>query len=96
MSWPNFLAPAWGWMGLLALPLIALYLLRQKRPDMAVSSTLLWSKALADMREYAVSEVAAESAVVIAASDSRGTGDRTDAAGDSGERGRKQGGGDSY
>ena len=50
MSWPNFLAPAWGWMGLLALPLIALYLLRQKRPDMPVSSTLLWSKALADMR----------------------------------------------
>ena len=42
MSWPNFLAPAWGWLGLLALPLIALYLLRQKRPDMVVSSTLLW------------------------------------------------------
>ncbi len=50
MTWPNFLAPWWGWMSLLALPLIALYLLRQKRPDLSVSSTLLWSKALADMR----------------------------------------------
>jgi hypothetical protein len=37
-------------MGLLAIPLIALYLLRQKRPDLRVSSTLLWSKTLADMR----------------------------------------------
>jgi hypothetical protein len=37
-------------MGLLALPLIALYLLRQKRPDLTISSTLLWSRALADMR----------------------------------------------
>lgn len=50
MSWPNFLAPWWGLMGLLALPLVALYLLRQKRPDVTISSTLLWSKALADMR----------------------------------------------
>jgi Ca-activated chloride channel family protein len=50
MSWPNFLVPAWGWMGLLALPLVALYLLRQKRPDLTISSTLLWSRALADMR----------------------------------------------
>lgn len=37
-------------MGLLAIPLILLYLLRQKRPDLSISSTLLWSKALADMR----------------------------------------------
>jgi len=50
MNLPSFLAPAWGWMGLLAVPLIALYLLRQKRPDVTVSSTLLWSKALSDMR----------------------------------------------
>lgn len=50
MNWPTFLAPAWGWLGLLAIPLIALYLLRQKRPDLKISSTLLWSKALADMR----------------------------------------------
>lgn len=37
-------------MGLLAAPLVLLYLLRQKRPDMPISSTLLWSKTLADMR----------------------------------------------
>src|SRR3954470_11600939 len=46
----SFLAPAWGWLGLLAVPIVLLYVLRQKRPDVAVSSTLLWSKALADMR----------------------------------------------
>jgi hypothetical protein len=37
-------------MGLLAVPLVLLYLLRLKRPNVTVSSTLLWSKALADMR----------------------------------------------
>src|SRR3954470_14733233 len=46
----SFLAPAWGWLGLLAVPIVLLYILRQKRPDVAVSSTILWSKALADMR----------------------------------------------
>ena len=50
MTWPNFLSPMWGLMGLLAIPIVLLYLLRQKRPDMPVSSTLLWSKVLADMR----------------------------------------------
>src|ERR1041384_5235343 len=50
MSWLSFLAPWWALMGLIALPIILLYLLRQKRPDMKVSSTILWSKALADMR----------------------------------------------
>jgi hypothetical protein len=50
MSWPNFLAPWWGLMGLLAVPLVALYLLKVRRPAMEISSTLLWSKALADMR----------------------------------------------
>src|SRR6185312_16156688 len=50
MSWPNFLTPAWGFLGLLAIPLVALYILRQKRPDLVISSTLLWSKTLADMR----------------------------------------------
>ncbi|MCL2641589.1 MAG: BatA domain-containing protein, partial [Phycisphaerales bacterium] len=50
MSWPNFLAPGWGLMGLLAVPLVLLYILRQKRPDTPISSTLLWSKTLADMR----------------------------------------------
>ncbi|MEI7767050.1 MAG: BatA and WFA domain-containing protein [Phycisphaerae bacterium] len=47
---PTFLAPVWAWMGLLALPLIALYILRQKRPDLTISSTLLWAKALQDTR----------------------------------------------
>ena len=50
MSWPNFLAPGWALMGLIAVPIILLYVLRQKRPDMPISSTLLWSKTLADMR----------------------------------------------
>jgi len=50
MNWLSFLAPSWAWLGLLAVPLIVLYILRIKRPDLTVSSTLLWSKALADMR----------------------------------------------
>jgi len=50
MNWPTFLTPWWGLLGLLAVPLIVLYILRQKRPNMPISSTLLWSKALADMR----------------------------------------------
>jgi len=50
MSGISFLAPWWGLMGLLAIPIVLLYILRQKRPDLAVSSTILWSKALADMR----------------------------------------------
>lgn len=50
ITWPTFLAPQWAWLGLLAVPIILLYILRQKRPDTPVSSTLLWSKALSDMR----------------------------------------------
>ncbi len=46
----NFLAPWWGLLGLIAVPIILLYILRQRRPDLPVSSTLLWSKTLADMR----------------------------------------------
>jgi Ca-activated chloride channel family protein len=46
----SFLSPLWALMGLIAIPIILLYVLRQKRPDMPVSSTLLWSKTLADMR----------------------------------------------
>lgn len=49
-SWPTFLAPQWGWLGLLAVPIILLYVLRQKRPDTPISSTILWTKALSDMR----------------------------------------------
>jgi len=50
MNWPSFLTPWWALAGLLALPIIALYILRQKRPDFVISSTLLWSKTMADMR----------------------------------------------
>ena len=50
MSWLSFLAPPWALLGLIAVPIILLYVLRQKRPDTPVSSTLLWSKTLADMR----------------------------------------------
>ncbi len=46
----NFLSPAYGFLALLAVPIILLYLLRQRRPDLKISSTLLWSKTLADMR----------------------------------------------
>ncbi|MEI8197173.1 MAG: BatA domain-containing protein, partial [Phycisphaerae bacterium] len=48
MRW--FLNPYWALLGLLMVPLVLLYLLRQKRPNQRVSSTLLWSKALADLR----------------------------------------------
>lgn len=50
MNWLNFLTPWWGLLALAAVPLVLLYLLRQRRPDQPISSTLLWSKTLADMR----------------------------------------------
>ncbi|HVT81001.1 MAG TPA: BatA domain-containing protein, partial [Phycisphaerae bacterium] len=50
MGWLSFLAPVWALMGLIAVPLVLLYLLKQKRPDLQISSTLLWAKTLADMR----------------------------------------------
>src|ERR1051326_5310099 len=50
MSGFSFLAPPWGFMGLIAVPLVLLRLLRQTRPDLKCCSTILWSKALADMR----------------------------------------------
>lgn len=46
----SFLSPWWALMGLIAVPIVVLYILRQKRPDMPISSTLLWAKTLADMR----------------------------------------------
>ena len=46
----NFLAPVWALMGLIAVPLVLLYLLKQKRPDLQISSTILWARTLADMR----------------------------------------------
>lgn len=50
MNWLNFLTPWWGLLALAAVPLVLLYLLRQRRPDQPISSTLLWSKTLSDMR----------------------------------------------
>jgi hypothetical protein len=50
MSWLSFLSPPWALMALIAIPILLLYILRQRRPDLPVSSTLLWSKTLADMR----------------------------------------------
>src|SRR6185295_3072715 len=50
MSWLSFLVPLWGLMALIAVPIVLLYILRQKRPDLPIPSTILWSKALADMR----------------------------------------------
>ncbi|HRQ40708.1 MAG TPA: VWA domain-containing protein [Chloroflexota bacterium] len=43
-----FLAPAFLLLGLLAAPIILLYMLRLRRREMMVSSTLLWQKLLRD------------------------------------------------
>ncbi len=43
-----FLAPLFLLLGLLALPIILLYMLRLRRREMIVSSTLLWQKLLRD------------------------------------------------
>lgn len=43
-----FLAPLFLLLGLLALPIILLYMLRLRRREMMVSSTLLWQKLLRD------------------------------------------------
>jgi hypothetical protein len=45
----SFLNPALFWLGALAIPLIALYLLKLRRKDVRVSSTILWERAVRDM-----------------------------------------------
>ncbi|RME75728.1 MAG: hypothetical protein D6785_14495, partial [Planctomycetota bacterium] len=40
----NLLQPSFLWFGLLALPIIGLYLLRFKRKDQIVSSVLIWER----------------------------------------------------
>ena len=45
-----FLAGWWALAGLLAVPIILLYLLKMRREPAVVSSTLLWQQALADLR----------------------------------------------
>ncbi|NLF29916.1 MAG: VWA domain-containing protein [Planctomycetes bacterium] len=45
-----FLAGWWALAGLLAVPIVLLYLLKMRREPSVVSSTLLWQQALADLR----------------------------------------------
>jgi hypothetical protein len=44
----QFLSANWLFLGLLALPIIALYMLKLRRRDVQVSSTMLWSALLRD------------------------------------------------
>jgi hypothetical protein len=44
----NFLAPVALLFGLLAIPILALYLLKLRRREVKVSSTLLWEQVLSD------------------------------------------------
>ncbi len=44
----SFLTPAFLLLGLLAIPIILLYMLRLRRQEMIVSSTMLWQKLLRD------------------------------------------------
>ncbi|PIE80790.1 MAG: hypothetical protein CSA11_06995 [Chloroflexi bacterium] len=44
----SFLTPAFLLLGLLALPIIVMYMLRLRRREMLVSSTMLWQKLLRD------------------------------------------------
>lgn len=45
----GFRSPEWFWLGLLALPLIALYILKIRRVEQKVASTLLWRTALREL-----------------------------------------------
>jgi hypothetical protein len=44
----QFLSPAWLWLALLALPILLLYMLKLRRRQAPVSSTLLWVQLLRD------------------------------------------------
>ena len=46
----SFFAPSAAWVFLLALPLVALYFLKLKRPRVTVSSLVLWRRVLDDQR----------------------------------------------
>jgi Ca-activated chloride channel family protein len=50
MSWFGFSALGAGFLFLLALPLVALYFLKLKRPVLSVPSLILWRQILADQR----------------------------------------------
>lgn len=49
----NFLAPGWLWLGLLAVPILILYMLRLRRREIPVSSILLWRLLLRDQQANA-------------------------------------------
>ncbi|MCG8584845.1 MAG: BatA and WFA domain-containing protein, partial [Pirellulales bacterium] len=50
MSLPQFLAPTWAWLFLLAVPIIVFYFLKLKRPRVAVPSLVLWGQVIQDRR----------------------------------------------
>ena len=49
----TFLAPGWLWLGLLAIPILILYMLRLRRREVPVSSILLWRMLLRDQQANA-------------------------------------------
>jgi hypothetical protein len=49
----RFLNPAWFWIGLLALPILVLYMLKLRRREVPVSSILLWEMLLRDRQANA-------------------------------------------
>ncbi len=49
----SLLAPSWLWLGLLALPILLLYMLKLRRREVRVSSTLLWEMILRDRQANA-------------------------------------------
>ncbi|MBI2923551.1 MAG: VWA domain-containing protein [Planctomycetes bacterium] len=49
----NFLNPAFLWLAALAIPLIALYILKLRRRDVRISSTILWERAVRDAQANA-------------------------------------------
>ena len=49
----SFLAPGWLWLGLLAVPILILYMLRLRRQEAPVSSILLWRLLLRDQQANA-------------------------------------------
>ena len=50
MSWPQFFAPSWAWLFLLAIPVVVFYFLKLKRPRVEVPSLALWGQVIQDRR----------------------------------------------
>ena len=47
---PGFLTPSGAWLLLLIPPLVALYFLKLKRPQLEIPSLVLWRQVLSDSR----------------------------------------------